>query len=98
MPRALRDRMPVPAMWFSSPELKAVSTAPLLIDAPVEVVPGLREHVRDSTEWVDDREVGHGAAWTLVQAALRGEEPHLEWWAGLSMPRRGSLPGRRGAG
>jgi hypothetical protein len=27
-----------------------------------------------------------GSAWTLGQAALRREEPHLEWSAGLSMP------------
>lgn len=30
--------------------------------------------------------VGHGTAWTLLRAALLGEEPDLAWWQGLAMP------------
>jgi broad specificity phosphatase PhoE len=28
--------------------------------------------------------VGHGTAWTLLRAALLGEEPDLAWWSGLA--------------
>jgi broad specificity phosphatase PhoE len=54
--RALRPRLPRHAAWFSSPEPKALATARLLTDEPVEVVDGLREHVRDTAEWIDDFE------------------------------------------
>ncbi len=30
--------------------------------------------------------VGHGTAWTLLRAALLGEEPDLDWWSRLAMP------------
>ncbi|MDO9457994.1 histidine phosphatase family protein [Nocardioides sp.] len=52
---ALRDRLPSGASWYTSPEPKAVETAQLLTDAPVGIVDGLREHVRDGA-WVDDLE------------------------------------------
>jgi broad specificity phosphatase PhoE len=52
--RALRDRLPEPAAWYSSPEPKALSTAVLLTDAPVEVVDDLREHERHSADWIED--------------------------------------------
>lgn len=130
--RALRGRLPRDAAWFSSPEPKATGTAQLLTEAPVRVVPDLREHERLSTDWNHDfaavvrlafdqpdlsayagwesladtrvrvvaaarqvlREhpgrdvvlVGHGTAWTLLRAAVRGEEPDLTWWSGLAMP------------
>ena len=45
-------RLPEHAVWFSSPEPKAVGTAGLLFDGEVGVVDDLREQVR--TEWVDD--------------------------------------------
>ena len=51
---ALRDRLPARARWFSSPEPKAIATAQLLTDTEVGVVLGLREHVRDSADWIDD--------------------------------------------
>ena len=52
--RALRPRLPEHAAWFSSPEPKALATARLLTDEPIEVVGELREHERNNTEWVDD--------------------------------------------
>lgn len=53
---ALREsgRLPARAAWFSSPEPKAVETAQLLTEGEVGVVDGLREHVRTSTDWIDD--------------------------------------------
>jgi broad specificity phosphatase PhoE len=52
--RALRSRLPSSAAWYSSPEPKAVGTALLLTDEPVEVVDDLREHERHTSDWVDD--------------------------------------------
>jgi broad specificity phosphatase PhoE len=52
--RALRSRLPVDASWYSSPEPKALATARLLTDEPVEVVDDLREHERLSTDWIAD--------------------------------------------
>jgi broad specificity phosphatase PhoE len=54
--RALRSRLPEQADWFSSPEPKAITTARLLTEEPVEVVPDLREHERNTTDWVEDFE------------------------------------------
>jgi broad specificity phosphatase PhoE len=53
---ALREsgRLPSEAVWFTSPEPKAVETAQLLTEREVGVVEGLREHVRDTTDWIDD--------------------------------------------
>jgi broad specificity phosphatase PhoE len=47
-------RLPGRALWFSSPEPKALSTAELLTDGDVGVVDDLREMVRDSTDWIED--------------------------------------------
>ena len=52
--RALRPRLPVHAAWFSSPEPKALATARLLTDEPVEVVDDLREHERHTSDWIED--------------------------------------------
>ncbi len=65
---ALRDRLPPGAVWYSSPEPKALQTAQLLTDADVGVVDGLREMVRDSTDWIEPFEA-------MVRRAF--EEPHL---------------------
>ena len=55
--RALRPSVPKHAAWCSSPEPKALATARLLTDEPVEVVPDLREHERHTTsDWIDDFE------------------------------------------
>lgn len=53
---ALREsgRLPTAAVWFSSPEAKAIQTAQLLTEGEVGIVEGLREHVRASTVWIHD--------------------------------------------
>ncbi len=52
---ALREsgRLPEHARWFCSPEPKAVATAQLLTEAPVGIVAGLAEQVRDTADWID---------------------------------------------
>ncbi|WP_244932276.1 histidine phosphatase family protein [Nocardioides sp. W7] len=50
---ALRDRLPQGAVWFTSPQPKAVETCQLLTDDEVGIVDGLREHQRGAA-WVDD--------------------------------------------
>lgn len=53
---ALREsgRLPERAAWFCSPEPKAIGTAQLLTEGEVGVVAGLREHVRESHDWLED--------------------------------------------
>jgi broad specificity phosphatase PhoE len=69
-------RLPARGVWFSSPEPKALATAELLTDGEVGVVEGLREHVRDTTEWVDDFEDGVRRAFAVPDAvAVPGWEP-----------------------
>lgn len=53
---ALREsgRLPEVAAWFCSPEPKAIGTSQLLTEGEVGVVDGLREHVRDSGDWLED--------------------------------------------
>ncbi len=75
---ALREsgRLPERAGWFSSPEPKALATAELLTDGDVGVVEGLREHVRESTEWVDDFDDAVRRAFAVPDAAaVPGWEP-----------------------
>ncbi len=47
-------RLPGQAVWFSSPEAKAVQTAQLLTECEIGIVDDLREHVRDSSDWISD--------------------------------------------
>ncbi|HEX4471000.1 MAG TPA: histidine phosphatase family protein [Nocardioides sp.] len=42
--------------------------------------------------------VGHGTAWTLLRAAVLGEEPDLDWWSGLAMPDVASCEPGMGSG
>jgi broad specificity phosphatase PhoE len=80
--RALRSRLPVHAAWFSSPEPKALATARLLTDEPVEVVADLREHERHGTDWIDDFE-------TVVRRAFDDpDEPAYDGWEPLTLTRR----------
>ena len=75
---ALREsgRLPRGAAWFSSPEPKALATAELLTDGEVGVVDGLREHRRESTEWVEDFEDAVRRAFAVPDAAaVPGWEP-----------------------
>lgn len=72
---ALREsgRLPGRATWFCSPEPKAVQTAQLLTETEVGVVDDLREHVRESTDWLEDFEA-------VVRRAFA--EPDLMAYAG----------------
>jgi broad specificity phosphatase PhoE len=78
---ALRDRLPQGATWFSSPEPKAVGTAQLLTDGDVAVVDGLREMVRESTDWHDDFEA------VVRRAFERPDEPAHDGWETLDACR-----------
>jgi broad specificity phosphatase PhoE len=80
--RALRPRLPRAADWFSSPEPKALATARLLTDGPVEVVVDLREHERHTTEWIEDFES------VVRRAFARPTEPAYAGWEPLAVTRR----------
>lgn len=80
--RALRPRLPEHAAWYSSPEPKALATAQLLTDRPVEVVPDLREHERRTSDWVDDFE-------SVVRRAFdRPDTSAHDGWEPLADTRR----------
>jgi broad specificity phosphatase PhoE len=80
--RALRLRLPAVARWFSSSEPKAFMTARLLTEEPIEVVGDLREHDRDTTDWIDDFE-------TVVRRAFSQPDlPAYDGWAPLVETRR----------
>ncbi|HEY3531068.1 MAG TPA: histidine phosphatase family protein [Nocardioides sp.] len=80
--RVLRRRLPAHADWFSSPEPKAIGTARLLTDGPVEVVADLREHERLTADWIDDFE-------TVVRRAFdHPDHPAYDGWAALADTRR----------
>jgi len=53
---ALREsgRLPADAVWFCSPEPKAVATAQLLTEGEVGILDALREHVRETSVWLED--------------------------------------------
>jgi broad specificity phosphatase PhoE len=69
-------RLPRRAVWFSSPEPKALATAELLTDGEVGVVDALREHVRHSTERIEDFAAVVRRAFALPGAvAAPGWEP-----------------------
>ena len=78
---ALRDRLPAGAAWFGSPEPKAVETARLLADGPLEVVDDLREHER-AAGWLDDFEA------TVRRAFDRPDVPAAPGWEPLDTCRR----------
>jgi broad specificity phosphatase PhoE len=80
--RALRPRLPARADWFTSSEPKAAATARLLTDEPIEVVPDLREHDRDTTDWVEDFEG------VVRRAFARPDLPAYDGWAPLADTRR----------
>lgn len=80
---ALREsgRLPSGARWFSSPEPKAVATAQLLTDAEVGVVDGLREHVRETADWIED------FAATVRRAFERPDVSACDGWEPLDRAR-----------
>jgi broad specificity phosphatase PhoE len=72
---ALREsgRLPEGALWFCSPEPKAVQTAQLLTEGEVGIVDGLREHARGAA-WVED------FATTVERAFAVPDEPAHPGW------------------
>jgi len=69
-------RLPERAAWFSSPEPKALATAELLTDGDIGVVDGLREHRRESSEWIEDFDDAVRRAFAVpAAAAVPGWEP-----------------------
>ncbi|MCB0895752.1 MAG: histidine phosphatase family protein [Nocardioides sp.] len=74
-------RLPGRARWFSSPEPKAVATAHLLTDGEVGIVDGLREHVRDTGDWLDDFDG------TVRRAFAAPDVPAHEGWEPLAATR-----------
>jgi broad specificity phosphatase PhoE len=80
--RALRPRLPAHADWFSSPEPKAIATARLLTDEPVEVVADLREHERHSTDWFE------GFEEVVRRAFAHPDVPAYDGWEPLADTRR----------
>jgi broad specificity phosphatase PhoE len=88
--RALRTQVPETAAWCSSPEPKAVATALLLTDDPVEVVDDLREHERDTTDWMED----FGSV--VRRAFERPEVSAYAGWEPLADTRRRLVPAVRG--
>jgi broad specificity phosphatase PhoE len=80
--RALRDRLPTVGRWFSSPEPKAFMTARLLTEEPIEVVAGLREHERDTSDWIDDFEA------VVTRAYAEPDRPAYDGWVPLAQTRR----------
>ena len=80
---ALREsgRLPQRAVWFTSPEPKAIATAQLLHEGEVGVVLDLREHLRDTTDWLED------FPGTVERAFARPEEPAYDGWEPLAACR-----------
>jgi broad specificity phosphatase PhoE len=80
---ALREsgRLPRRAAWFSSPEPKATETAQLLTESDVGVLDDLREHVRDSTDWIDDFPA------VVRRAFARPDVPAYDGWEPLGACR-----------
>lgn len=78
----LARRLPSGALFFSSPEPKAVETAKLLTREPVEVVDDLRQQERLVPGWIDDM-VG-----TVVRAFLRPDVSAYDGWEPIAMTRK----------
>ena len=80
---ALREsgRLPTGAVWFTSPEPRAVATAQLLTEAEVGVVDGLREHVRGQVVLVED------FAGTVARAFAEPSVPAYDGWEPLQACR-----------
>jgi broad specificity phosphatase PhoE len=74
-------RLPQRAVWFSSPEPKATATAQLLTEGEVGVVDALREHVRETADWIEDFEA------TVRRAFAHPDEPAYDGWEPLAACR-----------
>jgi broad specificity phosphatase PhoE len=80
--RALRHRLPAEGRWFSSPEPKAFMTARLLTEEPIEVVADLREHERDTSDWIDDFDA------VMARAFAEPDRPAYDGWVPLVQTQR----------
>lgn len=80
---ALREsgRLPVAAVWFCSPEPKAVATAQLLTEREVGIVDALREHVRETPDWIEDFQG------TVARAFADPGRPAYDGWEPLAVCR-----------
>lgn len=80
---ALREsgRLPADAVWFCSPEPKAVATAQLLTEGEVGIVDALREHVRETADWIDDFPD------TVARAFADPDHPAYDGWEPLTACR-----------
>ncbi|MGZ8738944.1 MAG: histidine phosphatase family protein [Nocardioides sp.] len=80
---ALREsgRLPQRATWFCSPEPKAIATAQLLTETDVGVLDDLREHVRETPDWIAD------FAGTVRRAFARPDLPAYAGWEPLATCR-----------
>ena len=77
---ALREsgRLPARAAWFCSPEPKAIGTAQLLTESDVGVLDDLREHVRETADWIED------FAGTVRRAFEEPNLPAYDGWEPLA--------------
>jgi len=80
---ALREsgRLPERAVWFTSPEPRAIATAQLLHEGEVGVVLDLREHVRETADWLADFPD------TVERAFAEPEAPAYDGWEPLAACR-----------
>lgn len=85
---ALREsgRLPRRASWFCSPEPKAVATAQLLTENDVGVLDDLREHVRDTPDWIEEFPA------TVARAFAAPDVPAYDGWEPLASCRNRVVP------
>ena len=88
---ALREsgRLPERAAWFCSPEPKAIGTAQLLTEGDVGVVEDLHEHVRETTDWIEE------FAEVVRRAFEHPDTPAYDGWEPLSACRDRVVPAVR---
>nr|WP_227467170.1 histidine phosphatase family protein [Nocardioides lijunqiniae] len=77
---------------FAEPDLSAHLGWEPLAACRDRVLPAVRR-ILDVHRGEDVVLVGHGTAWTLVDAALTGSDPDLDRWASLAMPDVLVVPG-----
>lgn len=80
---ALREHLPRHAVWYSSPEPKAVGTARLLTAGQVVVVDDLREAVRPA-RWLDDASAFEAV---VRRSLLVPDVPAADGWEPASATR-----------
>jgi broad specificity phosphatase PhoE len=88
---AASGRLPGDALWFSSPETKALATAHRLTDRSVTVVPELAEH-RRGVHWFGDPESFRAAVRRAFEDPAARAVPE---WEPLAATRDRLLPAAR---